>query len=68
MLQGRVKPHLVCRARGENELAVRVKRQTVDLGCVGIYGVAGFGGVVRPSVPTEEQNDIRWMLQLHKPF
>lgn len=50
--------YLVCRARGKDELAVRVKRQTVDLCCVGIYCMAGFGGVVRSSVPTEEKNDI----------
>lgn len=60
--------YLVCGARGENELAVRVKRQAVDLRCVGVDSVAGFGGVVRPSVPTEEQNDTRWMLHLQKSF
>lgn len=50
--------YLVCRARGKDELAVRVKWQTVDLRRVGIYRMAGFGGVVRSSVPTEEKNDI----------
>lgn len=49
--------YLVCRARGKDELAVRVKWQTVDLCCVGIYCMAGFGGVVRTSVPTEVKND-----------
>lgn len=67
-LQESVKSHLVCRAGGKNELAVRVKRQAVDLRCVGVDGVAGFGGVVRPSVPTEEQSDTPWMLHLHTSF
>lgn len=56
--------HLVCRARGKNELAVGVKWQTVDLRCVGVDCMAGFGGVVRSSVPADEQNDIP--LTLHR--
>lgn len=59
-----VMSHLVCRARGKNELAVRVKWQTVDLRCVGVDCMAGFGGVVWSSVPADEQNDIP--LTLHR--
>ncbi len=54
---GGISHYLVCRARGKNELAVRVKWQTVDLCCVGIYCMAGFGGVVWTSVPTEVKKD-----------
>lgn len=61
-------PYLVCRARSEDELAVRVKWQTVDFCCVGIYCMAGFGGVVRSSVPTEVKNNNPWMLQDHITF
>ena len=50
---GGILHYLVCRASGKDELAVRVKRQAVDLCNVGIYCMAWFGGVVWASVPTE---------------
>lgn len=49
--------YLVCRASSKNELAVWVKWQTVDLCSVGIYCMAGFGGVVWTSVPAGMTRD-----------
>ena len=43
--------HLVCRASGQDELAVGVEGQAVDLSGVSVHRVTGLGGVVRASVP-----------------
>lgn len=43
--------NLICRAGGQDELAVGIEGQTVHLGCVGVYCMTGLGSVVRPSVP-----------------
>jgi len=47
-------PHLdlIGRTRGEDELAVGVEAQAVDLGSVSIDRVAGFGRGVGPGVPS----------------
>lgn len=50
-------PHLICRASGKNELAVRIERQAVDLSSVGIHCMARLGGVVGPRVPTVPKTD-----------
>ena len=42
----RVGPYLVGRSGGQDELAVGVEAQAVDLGRVGVHRVAGLGGVV----------------------
>lgn len=43
--------HLIGRASGQDELAVGIEGQAVDLSSVGIYCMAGFGGVVGACVP-----------------
>ncbi len=44
--------YLISRASGENELAVGVETETVDLSSVSVHRVAGCGCVVGPSVPS----------------
>lgn len=44
--------YLISRTGGQNELAVRVEAQTVDLCGVGVDCVAGFGCGVGPGVPS----------------
>ena len=46
---------LVCRAGGQDELAVGVEGQTVDLCSVGVHCMAGLGRVVGPCVPAETE-------------
>lgn len=43
--------HLICRAGGQDELAVGIEGQAVDLCGVGVHCMAGLGGVVGPRVP-----------------
>lgn len=45
--------YLISRTSSKDELAVRVKTQTVDLSSVSIHCMAGFGCVVGPSVPSD---------------
>lgn len=49
--------YLICRAGGQDELAVRVEGQAVDLRCVCVHSMAGFGGVVGASVPATSQRE-----------
>lgn len=54
--------NLICRAGGQDELAVGIEGQAVHLGCVGVYCVTGLGGVVRPSVPAvPERRGYLWV-------
>lgn len=46
--------HFVSRTSGQNELAVRVEGQAVDLCSVRIHCMTGFGCVVGPCVPAKE--------------
>lgn len=51
MFREKEQPHLICRASGQDELAVGVEGQTVDLCSVSVHCVAGLGGVIGPCVP-----------------
>lgn len=46
--------YLIGRAGGQDELAVGIEAQTVDLGGVSVHRVARFGRVVRAGVPSED--------------
>ena len=50
--------HLVSWSSGQDELAVRVEGQTVDLCRVGVYDVTGFGRVVGPRVPSVQHQNV----------
>lgn len=47
--------NLIRRASGENELAVGIERQAIDLGGVCIHQVARLGGGIGPGVPSTTQ-------------
>lgn len=51
MLREKEQPHLICRASGQDELAVGVEGQTVDLCSVSVHCVTGLGGIIGPCVP-----------------
>lgn len=51
--------HFVSRTGGQDELAVGVEGQTVDLCSVGIYCMTGFGCVIGARVPAKERGEIR---------
>lgn len=51
MVRKKEQPHLICRASGQDELAVGVEGQAVDLRSVSVHCMAGLGGVVGSRVP-----------------
>lgn len=55
--------HLIGRASGQDELAIGVEGQAVDLGCVGIHCVARLGVVVGPRVPAVPKQTKTELLQ-----
>lgn len=58
--------HFVSRTGCQNELAVGVEGQTVDLCSVGIYCMTGFGCVIGARVPAKKgKYQIKIMLALH---
>ncbi len=57
--------HFVSRTSGQNELAVGIEGQTVDLCSVGIYCMTGFGCVIGACVPAKERGDIRLKYRSH---
>lgn len=50
-LEEKEQPHLICRASGQDELAVGVEGQTVDLCSVSVHCMAGLRGIIGPRVP-----------------
>lgn len=50
-LEKKEQPHLICRASGQDELAVGVEGQAVDLRSVSVHCMAGLGGVIGSCVP-----------------
>ena len=50
--------YLVSWSSGQDELAVRIEWQTVDLCCVGIHCVTRFVGGVWPCVPAEKEDHL----------
>ncbi len=57
--------HFVSRTGGQNELAVGIEGQTVDLCSVGIYCMTRFGCVIGACVPAKERGEIRLKYSLH---
>lgn len=51
MFREKEQPHLICRASGQDELAVGVEGQTVDLCSVSVHCVAGLRCIIGPCVP-----------------